>query len=294
MTNEKTFKAIIWLIFSIICFDLMAVHIRYLSVTYTAEELSFYRNTLGLIPSILLLYFTAELSLNFKDYKIKQWKLAFFRGLVVALAQLLFYTAISKLELATVATLGQTSTFFIVVLAIIIYNENVGIWRWAAIFIGLFGAILVIRPGSDIFTWNSLLPIGASFCYALSIVTLRSFTRDISNSILYLYSAAAAAFGAGIYASISITFTPVQSYFDMLLLLSMSFCGGFGVVCLMIAYRAADVSAIAPFNYFGILSSFILGWVIFGEFPLETLLPGVFFIVAAGLIIIWREKINKN
>jgi drug/metabolite transporter (DMT)-like permease len=210
------------------------------------------------------------------------------------LAQLLFYTAISKLELATVATLGQTSTFFIVVLAIIIYNEHVGIWRWAAIFIGLFGAVLVIRPGSDIFTWNSLLPIGASFCYALSIVTLRSFTRDISNSILYLYSAAAAAFGAGIYASISITFTLVQSYFDMLLLLSMSFCGGFGVVCLMIAYRAADVSAIAPFNYFGILTSFILGWVIFGEFPVETLLPGVFFIVAAGLIIIWREKINKN
>ena len=83
----------------------MAVHIRYLSVTYTAEELSFYRNTLGLIPSILLLYFTTELSLNFKDYKIKQWKLAFFRGLVVALAQLLFYTAISKLELATIATL---------------------------------------------------------------------------------------------------------------------------------------------------------------------------------------------
>jgi hypothetical protein len=34
--------------------------------------------------------------------------------------------------------------------------------------------------------------------------------------------------------------------------------------------------------------------VIFGEFPVETLLPGVFFIVAAGFIIIWREKINKN
>ena len=74
----------------------------------------------------------------------------------------------------------------------------------------------------------------------------------------------------------------------------MSFCGGFGVVCLMIAYRAAEVSAIAPFNYFGILSAFILGWVIFGEFPVDTLLPGAFFIVAAGLVIIWREKINKN
>ena len=272
----------------------MAVHIRYLTTTYTAEELSFYRNTLGLIPSLLLLYSTAELSLNFKDYKIKQWKLALFRGLVVALAQLLFYTAISKLELATVATLGQTGPIFIVILAILLYKEFVGIWRWAAIFTGFLGAILVIRPGSDIFTWNSLLPVGASFCYALSIVTLRSFKREISNSILYLYSAIASAFGAGLYASLSITFTPIQNYFDATLLLSMSFCGGFGVVCLMIAYRAAEVSAIAPFNYFGILSAFILGWVIFGEFPVDTLLPGAFFIVAAGLVIIWREKINKN
>ena len=294
MTNDGTFKAITWLIFSIICFDLMAVHIRYLTTTYTAEELSFYRNTLGLIPSLLLLYITAELSLKFKDYKIKQWKLALFRGLVVALAQLLFYTAISKLELATVATLGQTGPIFIVILAIVLYREYVGIWRWAAIFTGFLGAILVIRPGSDIFTWNSLLPVGASFCYALSIVTLRSFKREISNSILYLYSAIASAFGAGLYASLSITFTPIQNYFDATLLLSMSFCGGFGVVCLMIAYRAADVSAIAPFNYFGILSAFILGWVIFGEFPVDTLLPGAFFIVAAGLVIIWREKINKN
>ena len=54
------------------------------------------------------------------------------------------------------------------------------------------------------------------------------------------------------------------------------------------------ITKIAPINYFGILSAFILGWVIFGEFPVETLLPGVLFIVAAGLVIIWREKINKN
>ena len=132
----------------------MAVHIRYLSITYTPEELSFYRNTLGLIPSILLLYFTAELSLKFQDYKIKQWKLAFFRGFVVALAQLLFYTSISKLELATIATLGQTGPIFILILAIVLYKEYVGIWRWAAIFIGFFGTVLVIGPGSDIFDWH--------------------------------------------------------------------------------------------------------------------------------------------
>ena len=56
--------------------------------------------------------YTRELSFDIKDYKIKKWKLAFGRGLLVALAQLLFYTALADLELATVSALGQTNAIF--------------------------------------------------------------------------------------------------------------------------------------------------------------------------------------
>ena len=133
-----------------------------------------------------------------------------------------------------------------------------------SIFIGFLGTVLVIRPGSDIFNWNSILPIGASFCYALSIVTLRVLRKKF-QTLYCIYIPQLQLLCAGLYASLSITFTPIQNYSDAILLLSMSFCGGFGVVCLMIAYRAAEASAIAPFNYFGIVSAFVLGWVVFGN-----------------------------
>jgi drug/metabolite transporter (DMT)-like permease len=53
-------------------------------------------------------------------------------------------------------------------------------------------------------------------------------------------------------------------------------------------------SKLAPFEYLGIPSSFILGWVFFNEAPIDQLFPGVVAIVLAGMIIIWRDAKREN
>lgn len=287
-------RAILVCLLAYLFFDLMSVHVRFLSARYTPQELSVYRNVLGVLPSIFLLAYTRELSFSLKDYRIGPWKLAFSRGLFVALAQLLFYTALAHLELATVSALAQTNALFVVLIAIVIYGERVGVWRWGAVMVGLVGAVMIVRPGSDVFTWSALLPIGAAFCYAASMVTLRSFDKSISSALLYLYSATAAAIGALVLAVGTTEFTPIHSAHDALLILSMSMCGGMGVVCLMYAFRNAPASVLAPFSYFGIVTAFAFGWFIFGEFPVDKLFPGIVFIVASGLTILWRERRGKG
>ncbi|MDA8891418.1 DMT family transporter [Planktomarina temperata] len=287
-------RAILVCLLAYLCFDLMSVHVRILSVRYSPQELSVYRNVLGVLPSILLLIYTRELSFDIKDYKIKKWKLAFGRGLLVALAQLLFYTALADLELATVSALGQTNAIFIVLIAVIFYGEKVGAWRWSAVIIGFGGAVWIMQPGSNMFTWIAALPIGAAFCYAASMVTLRSFDVSVSSAIIYLYSSVAAALGAILLATGTTDFSPIQSMSDALLIFSMSLCGGFGVVFLMYAFRQAPASVLAPFSYFGILTAFGLGWIVFDELPLDKLFPGVILIILSGLTIIWREEKNKT
>ena len=287
-------RAILVCLLAYLCFDLMSVHVRILSASYSPQELSVYRNVLGVLPSILLLLYTRELSFDIKDYKIKKWKLAFGRGLLVALAQLLFYTALADLELATVSALGQTNAIFIVLIAVIFYGEKVGAWRWSAVIIGFGGAVWIMQPGSNMFTWTAALPIGAAFCYAASMVTLRSFDVSISSAIIYLYSSIAAALGAILLATGTTDFSPIQSMSDALLILSMSLCGGFGVVFLMYAFRQAPASVLAPFSYFGILTAFGLGWIVFDELPLDKLFPGVILIILSGLTILWREERNKT
>jgi len=283
-------KAILTCLLAYFFFDIMSVHVRILSINYSPQELSVYRNVIGVLPAIFYLWYSKELSLKISDYKLEQWKLAISRGLVIAIAQLCLYTAIAKLELATVSALGQVSALFTVLLAIFIYNEQVGFWRWTAVIFGFVGALMIIRPGSDIFSWYSILPICAAFCYASSIITLRSFKSSISSAILFLYSAISAAFGAMVLAFGSISFTPIKSLIDAILITSMAVCGGFGVVFLMYAFRNAPSALLAPFSYFGILTSFLIGWIVFDEFPVDTLFPGVLLILISGFVIIWREN----
>ena len=283
-------RAILICLCAYFCFDLMAVHVRFLTSRYSPQELSLYRNVLGIIPAILYLAHERHLTLRLAQYRLVKWRLAIGRGLLIAVAQLMLYSALMRLELATVSALGQTIAIFVVLIAIVLYGERIGLWRWGAVVIGLFGAIIIIRPGSDVFTWHALFPIGAAFCYAASTVTLRSFDKDVSSAVLFLYSALASAIGALILAIGTTTFSPIYDYTDILIILSMSLFGGFGVVFLMYAFRNAPSSVLAPFSYFGVINAFLLGWIFFGEFPIKKLFPGIIFVVASGLIIIWRER----
>ena len=287
---NNNIRAILICLCAYFCFDLMAVHVRFLSSRYNPQELSLYRNVLGVIPAIIYLAYEKQLTLRLIEYRLIKWRLALGRGLLIAVAQLMLYSALMRLELATVSALGQTIAIFVVLLAIVLYAERIGVWRWSAVIIGLLGAIMIIRPGSDVFTWHALFPIGAAFCYAASTVTLRSFDNNVSSAVLFLYSAVASALGALILAVGSASFSPIYNYTDFLIILSMSFFGGFGVVFLMFAFRNAPSSVLAPFSYFGLINAFLLGWIFFGEFPIQKLFPGIILIVTAGLIIIWRER----
>ena len=70
--------------------------------------------------------------------------------------------------------------------------------------------------------------------------------------------------------------------------------GGTAAILFVYSYRLISASKIASFEYFGIPSSFILGWIFFKEAPLDQLFPGVLVIIFAGLIIIWRDNVKKQ
>ena len=287
-------KAVAMLLAALLCFDVMSVLVRLLSGSYAAPELSAYRNVLGMVPSLALLVWTGELRLRGSNLRIEKWPIAVGRGIAVAFAQLFFYAALAQLELATVATLGQTNALFVVLLSVLLLRERVGPWRIAAVLIGFAGVIWILRPGSEAFSLAGLLPVGAAFCYAISMVTVRMFGPGTSNALLYLYSSGAAAVGAIILAAFTTEFTPIQSAGDAALIFTMGVLGGVGVLLLMLSYRMAAPSLLAPFGYLQILSAFVFGWAIFGEAPVDTLFPGVLLVVGAGALILWRENRKKD
>lgn len=296
MTAEtnRTWLAICITLIALIGFDIMGMLVRVLAARgYGVAELSAYRNVLGVIPSIIALIWMGEVAFTRKDLAVRRWKLALFRGVTVALAQFSFYTALTLLELATISALAQTNALFVVLLSVALMGERVGPWRILALIIGFAGALLILRPGTDSFTPAALLPIIASVCYGFSIVSVRFFDSSVPSALLLIYSSAASALGAIAIALFTSGFSPIAQWQDLALIFALSMSGGIAVLLLMFAYRIAAPSLLAPFSYLSILSAFFFGWVFFDEAPIDTLFPGVLLIVAAGVLIIWREQITQ-
>jgi drug/metabolite transporter (DMT)-like permease len=286
---NAVFKAVAFVLLAILFFDAMSIAGRFLLARYSAQELSVYRNTIGVIPSLVVMIWVGELKLRGNNLKIRQWKLAMARGFVVALAQVFYFAALARLEYATIAALMFTNALFVVALSVPVLREKVGAWRWGAVLVGFVGVILILRPGSDAFTLGALLPVAAAFCYAIAGLFVRKIDKGVSTALLYLHSATAAAVGALAIAMFTTPFTPVASLKDAGLIFLMGLAGGSGVLSLTIGYRAVPPSIVAPFQYFGLLSATAIGLLFFGKLPLQTLFPGVFFIVGSGLLILWRE-----
>src|SRR5262249_36724298 len=67
-----------------------------------------------------------------------------------------------------------TAPLFITLFAALILGETVGLRRWAAIAIGFIGVLVILRPGTDAFSWSTLLPILSALFYALAAIVTRT------------------------------------------------------------------------------------------------------------------------
>lgn len=278
---------------AILLFDLQGVIIKYLGDRYPVQQLAAFRNLFGLIPSILVLTLSREWHSRGRLLKIRQWRLGLLRGLFIAVAQFCFYLSITKMELATASTLTYISPVLITLLSIPILKHEVGLWRWLAVIIGFIGVVVIMGPGTDIFTVYSLLPIGAAFGYSLSTVCVRLFDDHNPTALLNMYASVGALLGALVIVTATSGYREVETLGDWGLLLCMGLVGGCAVLALIIAYRLARPSSLSPFEYFGIPFAFVLGWLFFDEAPFDKLVPGVFLIVAGGMLIAWREHRNR-
>jgi len=290
MKRDRTLTAVLLLLGALTLFDAMGLIIKHLSPRYGAAELSAWRNVFGLVPSLLVLFASRDWHAKGRIWKLRQWRLALARGVILTFAQFSFYLSLGLLSFATASTITYANALFAVALATVLLREKVGWIRWGAVLIGFAGVVWIVRPGSDTFTIAALLPLGAAACYALVGVTARLMDDDVPTPLINLYSSVMALAGGVILALVTGGFTPIQQTSDLGWLIAMGGFGGTAVLLLLMAYRRAEQSNLAPFNYFGIPLAFLLGWVFFDEAPWRELFPGALLIVASGLLIIWRER----
>jgi drug/metabolite transporter (DMT)-like permease len=289
-TQDRTGMAIILSLIALTLFDGMGLIIKHLSNNYSATELTAWRNIFGLIPTLIALWSSRKWRTNGKVLKIRQWKLALLRGAIVTFAQVSFYISLGLMAFATASTISYATALFTTALAIPVLGERVGWVRWSAVLVGFLGVIMVIQPGAEGFSSYTLFPLAAAVFYALVGVTARLFDDDVPSAVVNLYSSFSSVVGAVLITYFWGGFNSITSTTDMVWIILMGGLGGTAVLLLVISYRMTEQSNLAPFSYFGIPLSFVLGWLFFNEAPWNTLFPGGILIAAAGLLIVWRER----
>jgi drug/metabolite transporter (DMT)-like permease len=208
------------------------------------------------------------------------------RGVLGTCAFSLFYLAVTHLELTLVVTLGFTRNLFVVVLAALLLGEAIRLRRTAATLAGFVGVVICTRPESGAFDPWTLAAVGFALVTACVTIVVKKLTATESPLTIvfytYVYMAAVAVVPAWMTWS-----TPSAT--DLLLVALVALFSTLGQTCMVHGLRAAETTAVTPFEYTRILYAFAFGYFLFGEVPAASTWVGGSVIIASTLYIAFRN-----
>ena len=218
-------------------------------------------------------------------------KLQMLRSVVLIAATCLFFLSISKIGLAEATAIMDINPVLITLGAFLFLGEKIGPRRILGIIASMIGALIIIRPGTDVFTIYSVLPLIAAVCYTTYNLTTRFVGNQESPWTSLLYSAL---FGAVVFSCIVPFFWQPVSLFVAGLMLLLSFRGTFSQLFLIRALAIGEASLLAPFAYVGLIYATIWGLIFFGEFPDGWSIIGAIIIAISGFYVWYRDTFGSK
>ena len=193
------------------------------------------------------------------------------------------FVSLRYLPLAVATTVAFTAPLLIAALSGPILGERVGAARWLAVLVGMIGACLVVRPGTEVFHWASLLTLLGAFFFALFNIATRvlgAFDRPLTT-VLYTFvvSTALVSFAMPV---VWVTPTTLQ----WLLFAASGLLGFAAHFSMARSLVLSDASAMAPLHYVRLLWAIGIGLVIFKHVPDPWTLAGGALIVASGIYVV--------
>jgi drug/metabolite transporter (DMT)-like permease len=279
---NRTLVGILFMLTASSLFPIMNGLVQVLSERYSSEQLVWARTASHLV--FILALFGPRLGVAVVRTTQPKWQIV--RSVVHLGSMLCFFNGVKYLELATAASISFTAPFMVALLAWPILGERMTVGRLLAVVVAFLGVLIVIRPGSAVFQWASLLIIGSSVCYALYQI----FTRRVAGHDPPETSAVYSAVMGTLVMSLALPFVWVApSWVDAAVMFSLGIIGGLGHYCVARAMTYAQANVLAPFMYWQMVGAVIVGHLISGALPDRFTWIGTAVIACAGLFIAWYE-----
>ena len=271
---------------SALSFSIMDVLVKFMSSIYPTGEIIFFRGFFGLIPIIFII--PRDRYKNF--FQTTKLKLHLTRAIVGAIAMIGIYLGVKFLPLADAITITFAAPVFATIFSMIILKEQVRMYRWAAIIIGLIGVTVVLKPGTDMFSVYSLFPILFCIGFGIIAVLIKKLSETEPDYLIAIYfTLTLIAVGA---CSLFFQFV-LPKFQDLLPLVAIGIAGSTGNIFLTMSLRKGSVSTVTPIKYLSLVFATVSGIFFFNEIPHVSTLFGAFLIILSSVIIFKREQIKN-
>ena len=209
------------------------------------------------------------------------------RSVFLMCATMCFFWGISNIGLAEATAIMDISPVLITLGAVLFLGERIGIRRVFGILGALIGALIVIRPGTDVFTIYALFPLGAAICYSgYNLITRFVGAReDPWTSLFYT-----ALFGATVLSAIVPFYWQPLSSFIITLMVVLSVLATLAQWLLIKALSIGEASLLAPIGYIALIFATLWGFLLFCDLPDHWTVAGAGVIVASGFYVWYRER----
>lgn len=277
---------------SVFLFTVMAAILKATAATVPAGEQMFFRSLFAIPVILAWLWSRGELATGLRTTDPMSHV---YRGIVGSLAMGTSFAGLGLLPFPEATALGYAMPLLTVIFAGMFLAEQVRGFRMSMVAIGLVGVLIVLSPrlsmqASSVTIGETLGAIltltGAAFGALAQIFISRMIQTERTAAVVFWFSVTAT-----VLSLVTLPFGwVVPDLSTLALLVTCGIIGGVAQIMLTSAYRYADASLVAPFDYGSMLMALAIGWFVFGEGASPRMLVGAAVIIAAGVAIIWRER----
>ncbi len=289
---------------AMLALSLQDMVIKWISGAYPLHEIVLGRAVVALALTFGFVHLEGGLAV----LRTRRLPLHLARGVLIVVANMSFFAALASMQLAEAVAVFFVAPLFITALSVPLLGEHVGPRRWLAVVIGMGGVVLMLRPGGGVIELAALLPVVGALAYALMQMGTRrlGFTDKASAMSFYVQLSFIAASGAiglavgdGRFAGSghpSVEFLlrawVWPSPGDASLIVLTGVLNAAGGYLLAQAYRVAEPSFVAPFEYTALPLAVLWGLLVFGDLPDGIATAGIVLIAGSGLYVFYRETVR--
>lgn len=285
--RSERLRGVLMMLAAVGAFSIMDALMKSLTLRYPAVQVAFLRGASSL-PFVFLSYALAGRLAALRPVRFGMHVL---RAAFAVLMLWGFLWALARASLADTYAIYMCAPLLVVLAGSLMLGERIAKHVWIAIFTGLAGVFVMLKPSVEGFaSLAGLAALGSALAYSIVVVMVRILARTETTASMvfwYLVLLAAGALIIALPGWVAIVAT------DWPWIVAIGLAGWAGQHLITEAFRLAPASLVAPFEYSALVWGVAIDWVVWQALPGARMLAGSAIVVGAGLYLLYRERARR-